>query len=403
METTFLSDAVLVKATTFSKHLFLSGIVIWILVAFSGIWIWKRTPIGKLGFLFTLVSFLPFSYLCYQSYEEKEEFVYHLKIEPSKNHLYFGDSIEPDIDLQLEGILSYQIKSESESKKDGTRYTDTIYLHHNSGLLLPVAKVSVKRHKDSNNEFSRFAALSRELKKWFRILPLPVETETGKPFQGLLVKPELPKAKNQIGVSISSPTNAEARSKSQNGPPNEKDSIKFPIIWNHKILNANWYVSFSFLAIGHLGVMMFVFNYREGTKKNMVWGILILIFGYLSFVSQVYFWILPKSKTEYRIESFGKGYRFYSIYEGRNNLEGEWMPNSEKIAFLELPEKTLHIQTKIAYEKTKALVDSLENPSEGIGDAYQLAKQAYEASDGERWDLSDLPMEVAVRFFLVLP
>ncbi|TGL62467.1 hypothetical protein [Leptospira jelokensis] len=397
METTFLSDAVLVKATTFSKHLFLSGIVIWMVFAFSGIWIWKRTPVGKLGFLFTLVSFLPFSYLCYQSYEEKEEFVYQLKIEPSKQDLSFGDSIEPDIHLPLAGILSYQIKSESESKKDGTRYTDTIYLHHNSGLLLPVAKVSVKQYKDSQDEFSRYGALSRELKRWFRLLPLPVETETGKPFQGLLVKPEVSNETKQIDALKSNPTNTTASS------PNGINALRFPIIWNHKILNANWYFAFSLLAIGHLGVMVFVFNLREGTKKNMVWGALIFILGYLSFASQYYFWILPKSKTEYRIESFGNGFRFYSTYEGEKKLEGEWMPNSEKIAFLELPEKSLHFQTKLAYEKTKALVDSLENPSEGLADAYRLTKQAYEASAWERWDLSDLPMEVAVRFFLVLP
>ncbi|ABZ95892.1 Hypothetical protein LBF_4067 [Leptospira biflexa serovar Patoc strain 'Patoc 1 (Ames)'] len=402
METTFLSDVVLVKAVTFNLYLFLFGIVFWIVFAFSGIWIWKRTQIGKMGFLFTLVTFLPFSYLCYQSYGEKDEFVYQLKIDKPSGQISFGDSNEPDISFPIAEFISYQIKSESESKKDGTRYTDTIYLHHNSSLLLPVAKVSVKRYKDSKDEFSRYATLSREMKKWFRVLPLPVETETGKPFKGLLVKHEFSDHTNKGTVTKPDRYNTISNLKKESLPTNVTTALTFPIAWKHKILSANWYFLVSLLAIGHLGAFIFVFNFREGHQKNMYWGILILFLGYLSFGSQYYFWILPKSNTHYSIASFENGYRFHSIRNGIQNLEGEWIPNSEKIIYLELPNKTLHFQTKLAYEKSMALLDSLENPSEGFGDALQHAKQAYDASDWVRWDLSDLPMEVAVRFFLVL-
>lgn len=402
METTFLSDAVFVNAGTLNKYLFLFGIVFWLTLAFSGIWIWKKTQIGKLGFLFTFVSFLPFSFLCHQSYEEKDEFIYQLKIDKSKNQIVFGDSKEPDINFPIEEFVSYQIKSESESKKDGTRYTDTIFVHHNSGLLLPVATVSVKHYKNNSDNFSRYAALSREFKKFFRILPLPVETETGKPFKDLLVKPELPiDIKNRESIQTIN-LNLNSNVRKQRITPNDTTANLFPIVWKHKIINANWYFLFSLLAIGHLGAFLFAFNFQEGHKKNMGWGILILFFGYLSFGSQVYFWILPKSKTEYTIESLEYGYRFYSFKEDKKNLEGEWIPNSEKIAFLELPQKTLHIQTKLAYEKSKALIDSLENPTEGWEETIKLTKETYDASDWERWDLSDLPMEVAVRFFLVL-
>ncbi|MCW7482959.1 hypothetical protein [Leptospira kanakyensis] len=402
METTFLSDSILVQSGTINDYLLLFGIVFWIILAFSGIWIWKQTHVRKLGFVFTLITFLPFSYLCYQSYEEKDGFVYQLEIDKTKNQIHFGDSKEPDIYFPIDEFVSYQIKSESESKKDGTRFTDTIYLHHKSGLLLPVADVSVKRYNDNRDGFSRYSVLSREVKKFFRILPLPVETETGKPFKELLVKPEsIVKTKNST-LSKTENTNFISNSQNKTTPPNEISAPQFPIKWNHKIIKANWYFSFSLLAIGHLGVLMFIANFKENRNNNKYLGVLILLFGYLSFGSQYYFWILPKSNTHYKIESFDKGYRFYSLQGKNKKLEGEWIPNSEKIVFLELPEKTLHIQTKLAYEKTKALLDSLENPSDGFSDALKLTKEVYDASEWVRWDLSDLPTEVAVRLFLVL-
>ncbi|TGK83107.1 hypothetical protein EHQ24_07280 [Leptospira noumeaensis] len=390
METTFLSDSVLVEVGIYNNYVMMFGIVFWTLLALSGIWIWKQTHIGKLGFLFTLVAFLPFSYLCYQSYEEKDGFHYQLTIDKTKDQIRFGDSKEPDIEFPIVEFISYQVKSESESKKDGTRYKDTIYLHHKSGLLLPVAVVSVKKYKDNKERFSRYSMLSREFKKFFRILPLPVETETGKPFKELLVKPELPNEKE----------------KTQIHSPNENTVPKFPIEWKHQIMNANWYFSFSLLAIGHLGMMMFFANIREDRNYNWFWGVFILLFGYLSFGAQYYFWILPKSNTSYKIESIGNGFRFYSIHGQGNEqaigLEGEWIPNSGKIVFLDLPEKTLHIQTKLAYEKTIALAETFESGSPDFSDALKLTKELYNASDWVRWDLSDLPMEVAVRLFLVL-
>ncbi|TGL88257.1 hypothetical protein EHQ68_10560 [Leptospira congkakensis] len=402
METTFLSDSILVQAGTFSDYVLLFGIVFWTILAFSGIWIWKRTHVRKLGFLFTLISFLPFSYLCYQSYEEKDGFIYQLEINKKRNQIRFGDSKEPDIIFPIEEFISYQIKSESESKKDGILYTDTIYLHHQSGLLLPVADVSVKRYNDNKEGFSRYSLVSREFKKFFRILPLPVEKETGKPFKEILVKPELP-AKNE-NPKLSKLENAELLPDSQNlnQPPNKIEAPQFPLEWKHQIINANWYFSFSLLAIGHLGVLLLCANFHEDRNNNRLLGVLILLFGYLSFGSQYYFWILPKSNTQYKIESKANGFQFYSSENKNITLEGEWIFHSDKIAYLELPKKTLHIQTKMAYEKAMTLVESLESDSPDLSNALKLTKEAYNASEWVRWDLSDLPMEVAVRLFLVL-
>lgn len=412
METTFLTNSILVKATIVSDYLFLFGIVVWTILALSGIWLWKRTQIGKMGFVFTLVTFLPFSFLCYQSYKAEDRFVYQLKLDKTEGTVQFGDSEEPNIELPIEEFHTYQVQSESESKKDGTRYTDTIYIHHKSGMLLPLATVSVKKYKDNQDGFSRYSLLSREFKKFFRILPLLVETETGKPFQDLLVKPELPKEKDSDpklkNVELTSVKESKIHSLKKVEAP------QFPIEWKHQILSANWYFSFSLLAIGHLGMLIFIFNLLENRNHNMYYGILILLFGYLSFGSQYYFWILPKSKTTYKIESVENGFRYYSIQDhdnefdqgrgvgGIKRLEGEWFPNREKIVFLELPKKSLNFQTKLAYEKAKALADSLESDSLDLKQSLSLTKEVYDNSEWVLWDLSDLPMEVAVRFFLVL-
>ncbi|WP_244245374.1 hypothetical protein [Leptospira kemamanensis] len=412
VETSFLTNSILVKATMVNDYVFLFGVAVWTILALSGIWFWKRTHIGKMGFVFTLVSFLPFSFLCYQSYETEDRFVYKLKLDTTEGTIQFGDSDVPDIELPIEEFHTYQVRSESESKKDGIRYTDTIYIHHKSGLLLPVATVSVKRDKDNQEGFSRYSLLSREFKKFFRILPLPVETETGKPFQELLIKPELPKEKNPgpklKNKALISLKESEMHSLKKVGAP------PFPIEWKHQIISANWYFSFSLLAIGHLGMLLFIFNFLENRNHIMYYGILILLFGYLSFGSQYYFWILPKSKTVYKIEAVENGFRYYSIQDRGDKfdqnhgvgeikrLEGEWFPNREKIVFLELPKKSLHFQSKLAYEKAMALADSLESDSPDLKQSFRLTKEVYDSSEWVLWDLSDLPMEVAVRFFLVL-
>ncbi|TGL41524.1 hypothetical protein [Leptospira perdikensis] len=403
METTFLSDSVLVKAGTFSDYLMLFGIVFWISLSLSGIWIWRRTHIGKIGIFFTLLMFLPFSFMCYKSYQDKEIFSYKLVIDKNEKKVRFGDSaLEPDIEFPFTEFISYQIKSESESKKDGRLYSDTIYLNHISGLLLPVAVVSVRKYNDSKESFSRYTKLSKEFRKFFRIFPLPVETRTGKPFKELLVKPKLPNEKSEPNVVLKggkfdtmiSPK--EQTQQTTNNPP------QFPIRWDHHITNANWYFSLSLLSIGNLGLFLFVVTIRENGNSNWVWGLVLLFVGYLSFAAQYHFWIREKQGTQYKIEPAEKSYLFSSLKGGKSTEEKVWIRNSDKMGFLELPGKTLHIQSKLAYEKTKALASSLEDPSSDFGDALKLTKEAYEASDWERWDLSDLPMEVAVRLFLVL-
>ncbi|TGK92806.1 hypothetical protein EHQ30_11250 [Leptospira brenneri] len=403
METTFLSDSVFVKAGTFNDYLMLFGIVFWTGLALSGFWVWKQNHIGKIGPFFTLLMFLPFSFMCFKSYEDKELYLYQLVIDKNKEEIRFGDSrLEPDIVFPFAEFISYQIKSESESKKDGRLYTDTVYLNHKSGLLLPVATVSVRKYNDSSESFSRYTKLSKEFRKLFRIFPLPVETETGKPFQELLVKPKLSNEKpepNHIQKEKSNTNQTALNEKS------EKESIRppqFPIEWNHHITNANWYFSLSLIAIGNLGLFLFVVTIRAKDNPNWIWGLVLLLLGYLSFGAQYYFWIGEKQETQYRIESSKDRYLFSSLKDGKVTEEKVWIQNSEKIAFLELPGKTLHIQTKLAYEKAKALANSLENPDSNLEDAFKLTKEVYQASDGERWDLSDLPMEVAVRLFLVL-
>lgn len=414
METSFLSDSVLAKAGTFSDYLMLFGIVFWTILALSGIWMGKGNSIGRIGLLFTLLMFLPFSFMCFKSYEDKEIFSYELVIDKNKEEIRFGDSaLEPDIHFPFSEFLSYQIKSESESKKDGRLYTDTIYLNHKSGLLLPVAIVSVRKYNDDKERFSRYTKLSKEFKKFFRIFPLPVETITGKPFQELLVKPKLQNEKLEPNVALQKITNAPIdfqKEKLKTNITSPKDSLplgiiqppQFPIEWDHHITNANWYFSLSLLAIGNLGLFLFVIKIRAKDNPNWVWGVLLFLLGYLSFGAQYYFWIHEKQGTQYRIESSKDRYLFSSLKEGKPTEEKVWIQNSDKMGHLELPGKILHIQTKLAYEKAKALANSLDDPSQDLGDALKLTKEVYEASDWERWDLSDLPMEVAVRLFLVL-
>lgn len=388
METTFLQNSILIQGANVHPYVLLLGAIVWGILSLLGILFWKHPMIGKKGILFSLLTFTPLSLVCVKSYQETNSFSYHVQVDGESKQVRFGDTQGMnDLEIPFSDWVSYQIHSDAESKKDGWKYTDTIYLKHRLGLLIPVSTITVRKYTDKSKEFSRYLDLNRELKKFFRFMPLPIEDELGDSFSGLPIPLDPPKALD----SNTSPNLEFLR-------PNSL----FPIQWEHSISNANWYFSFCLLAVGHLGLLILLANLTNKEMSNIKMGVVILLVGYLSFGIQFYFWIGKKMGMSYQIERLSDGYALYGITKkGKDKLQ-EWKQTEDLMVHLELPSKYIWVQSRKSYESTRSLAKSLLDPNSELTSTLNHTKDLFTSSQAQRWDLSDLPMEVAVRFFLVL-
>ncbi|XDD44606.1 hypothetical protein AB3N58_16460 [Leptospira sp. WS60.C2] len=388
METTFLQNSIQTQGTSVHPDVLYFGIIFWGILSFLGILFWKHPSIGKKGILFSILIFAPLSLVCIKSYKETKLFSYEVVLDGEKKEVRLGDTKEEqDVVFPFAEWTSYQIHSDAESKKDGWNFTDTIYLKHQSGLLVPVSKVTNRKYNEKAEEFSRYLILNRELKKFYRFLSLPIEDELGDPFPPLPIPLQANQNTNSLKV-----TNVE----------DAKHTITFPIQWNHSISNANWFFTFSLLSIGHLGLLITLVNLTNKESNNLKIGFTILLLGYLGFGTQLSFSIVKKIGLSYQMEATEKGYVLLAEKNGNRETLGEWKQESEFRKHLDLPSKTLWFQSKESYESTRNLAKSLLDPNSELTSTLNHTKNLFTSANAQSWDLSDLPMEVAVRFFLVL-
>lgn len=388
METTFLQNSILIQGANVHPYVLLSGSIVLGILSLLGILFWKHSTIGKKGILFSLLTFTPLSLVCVKSYQETNSFSYHVQVDGESKQVRFGDTQGiNDLGIPFSDWVSYQIHSDAESKKDGWKYTDTIYLKHKLGLLIPVSTITVRKYTDKSKEFSRYLDLNRELKKFYRFMSLPIEDELGDPFPKL----PIPLTPNSLLNSHDLPNLSFVR----------PDSL-FPIQWDHSISNANWFFSFCLLAVGHMGLLVTLVSLKQEENQNMKTGIVILLVGYLSFGVHFYYWIGKKMGVSYQIERLSDGYALYGISKkGKEKLQ-ELKQTEDLMVRLELPSKYFWVQSRKNYESTRKLAKSLLDPNSELTATLNHTKDLFTSSQMERWDLSDLPMEVAVRFFLVL-
>ncbi|MDF3819923.1 hypothetical protein P3G55_08445 [Leptospira sp. 96542] len=390
MNVLVLTDSIIFQSKSVPPYLYLFGVLFWLVMGLSGIFYTSALLQRRIWLIFTIFSFLPFSFLCYKQYNIESEENYTAIISKQNKTVQIGDSKSlTDLVFPYSEFTNYIVKTSSESKDNGTSYTDKIFLRHKSGLEIPLGLVSVRSYK--NEPFSRYSSLSKEFRRYFNFLPLPVKSELGEPFKELLVS-------NPSDQKLHSPKE-ENKNNSQSKQP-----MNFPIEWKHKVTTLPWFFLFGISLIGHLGVILFYSRLKY--NQTLIWPILFILLGYIGSIFIFYDFIFTKQGLNHSITESSSGFVFQSRQgSGKNKLE-RMIPIQgweERIIFLELPTKYLSIQSKVAYQKSLELGKKLSLGKISISESLRLTKEIYNASASERIDLSDLPMEVAVRFFLVLP
>ncbi|WP_411821429.1 hypothetical protein [Leptospira sp. 'Mane'] len=391
MDVQFLQDEIIISASQNYQYVYLFGIGLWIFISLSGLFAFRyfaRKPSIGLT-LFTLVSFLPFSYLCYDSHQSASiSSHYTAKIDSKENTVSFGDSNSiPDVIIPFSDWKSYIITSESKSEKGTVRYTDTISLEHKNGFNLPVAMVQTSKYSDALEEFSRYAELNRELRRFSKILPLPMNAVYGKKHPGVFLNAEIIKQTEPI------PTLVETKS--------FLPELQLPFRWKYIVSNLAWGSFFAFLCIGHFGILM-VYAGLYKPSGSIIPGMMIVFVFY-----PIAFWvgyanILTKKDTTMLLAETGSGYRLSSIRKNEPpELESEIIKNQETIVRLELPLKVIYFVKSEVYKTALELAEKSDKGDLG-GTFSDLGKIITEGAKQENWNLSDLPLEYTTALYFRL-
>lgn len=393
MKVAFFTDSIQFEPSHIPPLVFIGFSIFWLVLSFLGFLLPKNPLIDRWKLPLTLVSFLPFSFLCYTQSKTATNPLWEGKIQKDLSIVSLYDTVTQNtLEFSFSEFRSYIIESSQESKKNETIFTDTVYLRHISGLQIPVGKIETK--ESNNKRASRYAELSRNMRRYQKILNLPIKDIFLEDFNGLLLSD---KPNPEISYN-SLPINPKIKI--------EKD-INFPIRWKENTNIANFYFIFFILSIGHFALVVAKAKSEAGffsnasSKKAIGLGIL----SYLGAIAYFYFIVYLNYEKVYEIRETTSGYEFSSsIGENPPFIEGSSTKGSGQIVSLQfLPELTLEWISPTAFEAERNLKKSLGSGDIGLSKTFtEVQAVARSANQRMRWDLSDLPMEVAVRFFLVL-
>ncbi|TGN19671.1 hypothetical protein [Leptospira idonii] len=357
------------------------------MISLSGLLVLKSNrPLATPTTLFTLISFLPFSYLCYDSYKTDRTDGYTVKIDSETKTIRFGDSSRiKDTVVPYSEWTSYRITSKTKSEKEKTRYTDTIELEHRSGFYLGLGSVSVTDYFNEKEPFSRYAELNREMRKFVRILPLPILAVYGGKHQGILLK-DMEEEKHEETTSST--------------PGSFKD-ISFPLRWKYTVSNAAYSFFAALLACGHLGVLLLWLAFQGNRflwKRSLLIGFVFYVLAGFDYLHYIH----GKDGAEFQIEETSSGFRLTSFSKGKPpHLESEVIRGKSILPVLHLPEKRITFISKASWEKTLRLAEQIDKGS-AEGTLSALGSSMEGDWDSVIWDVSDLPMEEVTSLFLKL-
>jgi len=400
VEVQFLSDSIQFSPKEIHPYVWIGFGIFWFLFSFVG-WFFPDNPaINRWKLPLTLICFLPFSFLCLSEQLDTSTDVWTGEIRAPNRLVRIKDfSTSKELVFPFADFQSYVIESSSESKKEGWDHTDAIFLRHKSGLLLPVGRIDLKERP--NQPFSRYAETSRNMRRYLKILNLPILDIYLDPFQGLLLSQEpideIQRAALDSPDLVSSQKNLELDQKNE--------ELRFPIRWNHKVGIGNYFFVFGLLVIGHFGVLMTKSTLGTSSIREFWIALIVGIFAYLAAVLFFYFRIYENKNKLYEIQKTTSGYEFYSqTSTNPPKLLGSYVRESGKRVSLTIhPHRHLEFYTEEMVRAAKTLIKSLESGNVSVGKTWTEAKALTQAGkETTFWDLSDLPMEVAVRFFLVL-
>lgn len=400
MKTTFFPELIAFEQNQIHPYVFLGFAIFWFALCFVGFLLPSSNSLKHLRLPFTILTFFPFGFLCFSDFKGDVDFHYKGEISKENQSIRFGDDKEyEDITLPLSEFKSYVIDSKYESKDKGSLYTDTIYLRHTSNLLVPIGMSSVRKY--TNKPFSRYAELSRVLRRFLKFYKLPIETIFFERFDGLLVDLEA------ISGEETSEENSKVPKPKDFEPKQKLEPLQFPVRWAHKVGSIPYYFLFLILAIGHLGILLTLYSIQEEKAYGSTFlkGVSVAIFGYVGAALLYYFLLYENSLKTYEIQKTTSGYELRSKIQGKpSKLEATWIQGGRYVKFLQFyAHKGIDTQSEESYRSQKALTESVLNGELQLSENLrQVQSIAQESKSRIHFNLSDLPIEVAVRFFLVL-
>ncbi|GBF50318.1 hypothetical protein LPTSP4_18430 [Leptospira ryugenii] len=291
-----------------------------------------------------------------------------------------GDSVEIlDLEIPLQEFYAYQIVSTSTSKKSGRSYSDQIFIKHNSGLRFPLGiEETVYESKDKGN-FSRFAKLSRYLRKYQKIHQLPVLDMLDEPMKGLLVPSPLLSSTPERKHSIPNP--------------------QYPIHWKYKVTLYPFYFLFFFFVPGHLGLAFLILKFKR--KETVLSPILFLLLGYLVSGCIYYKWVWEKKDLGYKLDKSESTFYLYETRKNSPDIQIAKLDTKNDFVYeLEIPMKRVTVFTSSYYKSLKRLYRSLQSDTIESEDPLNVIPSLFQVDEIQTWDFSDLAMETVLRILV---